>query len=236
MWTKLRRMGIAFANGRIRVGRAGLSAVDGEFRNRRQALLHRAARAVMALPDNDETRFVVLSVHPADIALLGRDLIDDERALNVLVLDQGGKAVRVRDYREDATVLLGRVRVTIAGSSEPKPATHLLEPDEPVRAEPRQRARLVPVGASGQCLSLPAEGGVIGRDAGLCQIVVDVPTVSRTHARIVPRPTGFTVEDLNSANGMTINSRATELGVLHHGDILGLGRKVRLRLELYGNA
>ncbi|SER98100.1 FHA domain-containing protein [Lentzea albida] len=190
----------------------------------------------MSLPDSDKTRFVVLCVHPADMALVGRDLIDDERSLNVQVLELGGAAVRIREYREDSGVLLGRARVTIAGQDGPKPVTHLLEPGEPARVGPRQQARLVSIDAPGQCFSLPAGGGVIGRDADECEIVLDLPTVSRRHVRIAPRLGGFTVEDLNSANGMTINSRTTELGVLVHGDILGLGRKVRLRLELHGNA
>lgn len=233
MWTVLHQARAAVADAWTRVASPAQPAVDGEFRNRRQTLLHRMARAVMSLPDSESTRFVVVGVHPADRPLVGRDLIDDERSLNVLVLGMGGAAVRIREYREDLTVLRGRARVTTAGSGMPMPTTHLCETDEPAPAESRQSARLVPVERPGRFVSLPAEGGVIGRDAGLCQIVVNVPTVSRRHARIVPRATGFTVEDLNSANGVTINSRTTELGVLHHGDILGLGRKVRLRLELY---
>jgi hypothetical protein len=216
------------------VAKPAVSEMDGEFRNRRQALTYRMARAVAELPDPlvGETRFVVVRLNPADHHLFGRDLILEERALNIQLAEMCIEKVRIREYTTDPEVWLGRARVTLADDHEPMPATHLFNGREEPEARPRSRAgRLVRIEVPGQVLPVPAGGGVIGRDAAVCQIVIDAPTVSRQHARIRPRDTGFTVEDMDSVNGVTINSRTTELGVLHHGDILGLGRAVRLRLE-----
>ncbi|MFD4639478.1 FHA domain-containing protein [Lentzea sp. NPDC058436] len=193
------------------------------------------ARAVAELPDQlgDETRFVVVSLNPADHHIFGRDLILEERALNIQLAEMGVERVRIREYTTDPEVWLGRARVALADDHEPMPATYLFNGGEERAVPlPARRGRFVRIGLPGPVLPVPSGGGVIGRDAAVCQIVVDAPTVSRRHARIRPREAGFTVEDLDSANGVTINSRTTELGVLHHGDILGLGRQVRLRLEL----
>ncbi|PRY46088.1 FHA domain-containing protein [Umezawaea tangerina] len=227
----------AWAKGRRQLAKPAVSEMDGEYQNRRQALLHRIARAVVRLPhpESGGAEFVSIGLHKADKGLVGKDLIEDEREVNLLLAGVDGRRVRIREYVDDDTVVRGRVRVTATSARTPVPSTRLFDgeaPPEPPTAS-RRSARLVQVAEPGAHLRLPAGGGVIGRDAQLCQIVVDAPTVSRQHARIRPRADGFTVEDLDSANGMTINSRTTEMGVLHHGDILGLGRTVRLRLELY---
>jgi hypothetical protein len=79
-------------------------------------------------------------------------------------------------------------------------------------------------------LVVPHNGGRIGRDSRSCVVLLEAPTVSREHADLAALPDGFIVRDLDSANGITVNGiRVTEakLGV---GDVLGLGRKVLLRL------
>lgn len=52
----------------------------------------------------------------------------------------------------------------------------------------------------------PGDGGcVIGSYGPLVDVVVDDPTVSRRHARVIRDGRGFHVEDLNSANGTRVN-------------------------------
>src|SRR6185436_368786 len=55
----------------------------------------------------------------------------------------------------------------------------------------------------------------LGRDVNN-DIVIDDPSVSRNHARVVRGPDGFTIEDLDSFNGTTVNGRVL------HGDWAGL--------------
>jgi hypothetical protein len=54
-------------------------------------------------------------------------------------------------------------------------------------------------------------------------LVVHDSSVSRTHARIVPTPSGYLLVDLNSANGSWVRDERVEETVLLHGDIFRLG-------------
>src|SRR3954471_387902 len=98
------------------------------------------------------------------------------------------------------------------------------------RAEGR-RPSLVWVDAAGSALSraLPATGSVlVGRDAG-----ADVPlgdlTVSRTHAAVLRWENGWTLLDLGSRDGTTLNGRAVTDGTpLRPGDVVRCGDVVLL--------
>ncbi|MEA2828490.1 MAG: hypothetical protein QOF60_3160 [Actinomycetota bacterium] len=68
----------------------------------------------------------------------------------------------------------------------------------------------------------------IGRDPS-AQVIVDDPSVSRTHARLDLRGDDLWVEDLGSANGTLINGVAVTRAVLRPGDVLEVG-DLRLRL------
>ncbi len=54
-------------------------------------------------------------------------------------------------------------------------------------------------------------------------LVVQDPTVSRHHCRVVWTPQGVQVRDLGSANGMTLAGHRVESAYLNHGSVLGLG-------------
>ena len=99
------------------------------------------------------------------------------------------------------------------------------------RTENGRRPSLVWVDAAGRALSrgLPATGSVlIGRDAG-----ADVPlghgTVSRTHAAVLRWESGWTLLDLGSRDGTTLNGRAVTDGTpLRPGDVVRCGDVVLL--------
>jgi FHA domain len=48
--------------------------------------------------------------------------------------------------------------------------------------------------------------------------------ISRVHARLVATTDGILVEDVSSKNGIKVNSKHTDRQLLHHGDVLGIGR------------
>ena len=71
---------------------------------------------------------------------------------------------------------------------------------------------------------------VIGRDEA-CQVQVDDPMVSASHAEIVQTPDGtFQIRDLGSRRGTYVGSKKVTLAALRDGDELMIGPK-RLRFE-----
>ena len=67
---------------------------------------------------------------------------------------------------------------------------------------------------------LDQEATTLGRDSA-CNIVLRTMSVSREHARIVRRPSGFFLEDLDSAGGTQINGRTPTGPVcLRDGDLI----------------
>ncbi|HEU4689839.1 MAG TPA: FHA domain-containing protein [Vicinamibacterales bacterium] len=67
---------------------------------------------------------------------------------------------------------------------------------------------------------------VIGRDPG-SDVWLDVPGVSRRHARIVIEPAGVRLEDLDSKNGTTVGDARIRTSVtLHDGDRIAFGSVV----------
>jgi DNA-binding SARP family transcriptional activator len=98
------------------------------------------------------------------------------------------------------------------------------------RAEGR-RPSLVWVDAAGSALSraLPATGSVlVGRDAG-ADVPLGDPTVSRTHAAVLRWENGWTLLDLGSRDGTTLNGRAVTDGTpLRPGDVVRCGDVVLL--------
>lgn len=62
---------------------------------------------------------------------------------------------------------------------------------------------------AGQQIPIPPEGITIGRDPACSNLVIQSPSVSRRHARILqgPSPDSCTLEDLNSTNGTFVLER-----------------------------
>ena len=66
---------------------------------------------------------------------------------------------------------------------------------------------------------------IIGRTPS-CDVVLDNPGVSRTHAEISFRDDAFHFEDLGSANGSLVNGSSVEEAALKDGDVLTISKYV----------
>ena len=62
----------------------------------------------------------------------------------------------------------------------------------------------------------------VGR-AESADIHIDSHFISRLHARLVSSPGGVLIEDIDSKNGIKINSKLANRQTLRHGDLLSLG-------------
>jgi hypothetical protein len=63
----------------------------------------------------------------------------------------------------------------------------------------------------------------IGR-ADVADIRIDNGFLSRLHARIVVTAEGVAIEDVESKNGIRVNTKLVTRQTLHHGDVVDLGR------------
>jgi len=76
---------------------------------------------------------------------------------------------------------------------------------------------------------------VIGREAKGEDLLSDLLTVSREHARFKKKDGQWFVTDLGSTNGTYLNGEKIESSkeiLLHHGDELGFSRKITFKVLL----
>jgi hypothetical protein len=97
------------------------------------------------------------------------------------------------------------------------------------RARARQETALLLMG--GKRLVVGPSGATLGRSRQ-CDVTVDDPNVSRTHAEVRPRGGSWVLADLGSTNGSRLNGHRVEgTEVLKPGDEIELGTTV-LQFEL----
>ena len=107
-------------------------------------------------------------------------------------------------------------------------AGRMAEPLEE-RARARQETALLLMG--GKRLVVGPSGATLGRSRQ-CDVTVDDPNVSRTHAEVRPRGGSWVLADLGSTNGSRLNGhRVDGTEVLKPGDEIELGTTV-LQFEL----
>lgn len=70
---------------------------------------------------------------------------------------------------------------------------------------------------------------IVGRHHG-CDVILDHPTVSRRHARLVFRDGSWLIQDLESTNGILVNGAPVRRCALRPGDSLVLGEAL-LRID-----
>jgi hypothetical protein len=86
----------------------------------------------------------------------------------------------------------------------------------------------------GRLFELRATTLTIGREPGV-DLLVDDPSVSRSHARLEPRPDGvYRLTDAGSSNGTLVNGVRLQSGPVHHGDRVQFGNVVFLYLTAGG--
>jgi pSer/pThr/pTyr-binding forkhead associated (FHA) protein len=102
---------------------------------------------------------------------------------------------------------------------------------EPLEERARTRAQTALLLLGGKRLVVGSAGATLGRSRQ-CDVMVDDPNVSRTHAEIRPRGGSWVLTDLNSTNGSRLNGRRLQAPeVLKPGDEIELGTSL-LTFEL----
>ena len=92
------------------------------------------------------------------------------------------------------------------------------------------RARMVVLNGQYQGHAFDLAGPVtIGRSAE-CEIVFDLPSISRQHARIEPQGDQFIARDLGSRNGIKVGGLLVNESALNNGDVVTVG-DVQMRFE-----
>ena len=95
---------------------------------------------------------------------------------------------------------------------------------EPLQEQARSRQQMALLLRVGTRRGGGPAGATMGRSRQ-CDVMVDDPNVSRTHAEIRPRGGSWVVTDLNSTNGSRLNGRRLDQPtVLKPGDELELGK------------
>ncbi len=103
---------------------------------------------------------------------------------------------------------------------------------EPLEARARTRQQTALLVVAGKRLVVGPTGATIGRSRQ-CDVMLDDPNISRTHAEIRPRGGSWVLTDLGSTNGSRCNGRRVEGSeVLKPGDEIELGTsQIRFELE-----
>lgn len=138
---------------------------------------------------------------------------------------------RTLNYKEYARELAGE---PVAGPPVTQVPGTTVIPASVAFNRPPPPGRLVcvhPPGADlGKLVVLHGTPITIGREPGV-DVLVSEASVSRTHARLEPRPDGvYRLTDLGSSNGTFINGVRLESGPVHNGDRVQFGKVVFLYL------
>lgn len=88
---------------------------------------------------------------------------------------------------------------------------------------------LIPVDG-GNPIPLRKELVLVGRQ-GVCDLLLEHSTISRTHCLLLQRDDFLTVRDLESTNGCRVNGQRIRESDLYNGDVLSIGR-VKYRVEI----
>ncbi len=134
---------------------------------------------------------------------------------------EGGSAVRSQTPR-------------LGGKLESEAPTRLVATiGETFTAAPTS-VRLWPIGpgAGQDPIVVPAGGIILGRSANLGVGRVASRTVSGRHAELRREGGAWVIRDLGSHNGTFLGARRVDQEKVRSGDVIGLGRHVRLRLVL----
>lgn len=167
------------------------------------------------LPDNDVVLdYPIVSGHHARIVFEGgRAWLEDCSSRNGTAVGSPGQTIQWAQLGRDDVVYFGTLRV---------PAARLLAGGLALGDQPFTAVRV-----AGQQV-------ILGR-AATCDIVLDDPSVSRRHARLIRSGEQVTIEDLRSSRGTFVNGqRIAAPRSLRTGDLVAIGR-FTLKLAPDGN-
>jgi len=131
-------------------------------------------------------------------------------ALAVLAL--GLTIVRVRRPRIPADMLKVTTERVVSPSSAPAGAPLMLG-----------KLTILNGSRAGERLALGGSGIRVGREAAMCEIVLENPKVSRLHAEVVSIDGKVLLIDRNSSNGTYVNDQKIDKRFLKDGDIIYFG-------------
>lgn len=86
---------------------------------------------------------------------------------------------------------------------------------------------------AGERLGLGGSGIRIGREAGICEIVLENPKVSRLHAEVVSLEGRVLLIDRNSSNGTYVNDQKIDQQILQDGDIIYFGGRTAVAVAFH---
>jgi pSer/pThr/pTyr-binding forkhead associated (FHA) protein len=102
---------------------------------------------------------------------------------------------------------------------------------EPLEERARNRQDTALLISDGKRVVVGSSGATMGRSRQ-CDLMLDDPNVSRTHAEVRPRGGSWVLTDLGSTNGSRLNGRQVDGSeVLKPGDQIELGTS-RITFEL----
>lgn len=147
----------------------------------------------------------------------------------VLLLAAAGFAGLIR------TRAMRAPRANQAASAAP-PRKSVAVSEEPTVTGPRDtlgRFTILNGTRAGERLGLGGSGIRIGREAGICEIVLENPKVSRLHAEVVSLEGRVLLVDRNSSNGTYVNDRRIDQQVLQDGDIIYFGGRTAVAVAFH---
>ncbi len=194
----------------------------GEVRDVSPSLARRASEGegkqtirIGRLPDNDvQLDYPIVSGHHARVVFEGGQAwLEDCNSLNGTAIGAPGQKIKRAQLSRDDVVYFGTLRVSAARLL----AGGLALGDQPFTA-----------------VKVAGQQSILGR-AKACDIVLDDPSVSRRHARLIRSDEQVTIEDLRSSRGTFVNGqRITTPQTLRTGDLVAIGR-FTLKLTPDGN-
>jgi hypothetical protein len=144
----------------------------------------------------------------------------------------GIQARLVRHDSEDQDAGAGGIPVQVPRQDEEHGQTMIYSTSARMReaggdpgegGNPIQRPQRALLLLRGRRLLVPPGGGTVGRSRE-CDVILDDAGVSRRHAEIRPGPDGWTVQDLDSTNGVRVNGEDVRgVRALVAGDRVELG-------------
>ncbi|MCW5830804.1 MAG: sigma 54-interacting transcriptional regulator [Deltaproteobacteria bacterium] len=191
-----------------------------------EVIMGRGPEATVVLPAPGISR-IHARIRPANS---GYELVD--QSVNGTLLN-GSDVEGAAPLADGASIGIGPYRIIFslapAGPAGPTSVARAL-PTRLLRATPEQitcvAARLELLGKARGPVSavfpLPDRAIAVGKSPD-CDIVLADEFVSRLHARLVPVPGGWRIEDLGSRNGTRINGRETGAALLADGDRIQIG-------------